>query len=385
MEIINTAKPSFKPRVTMLIYGNGGVGKTSAGATAPNPILLDFEGGSKYFGLRGIGIDVAMISEWDDVRKAYSIIKASNYETVIIDPIGEAMEKLLNFMIAKNQTKLVQPDGQPTMAGWGYLKDNMRRFIKSFRDLDKHLVLIAHVEEKEDDGVLKKRPMIRTKLAQELINLVDVVVYMEVVKDTEGNLKRVLRCQPNSDKFEAKDRTGQLGEIIEPNVQKIVDAIQGNEKFAWMKKAEKNDDQFETSLDESRGELDPDNAMGDDLDSHRDGQDPMSSSAPVTNRFPKTTDPVIAGDTTPLEEPPVNHNANMDDLTEWESPHLQELRDVATFALPDANPLIQGSVLKEINKKFGTTYKSPKEITKAKAGVMIGGMKNSKPKTEKGE
>lgn len=85
-----------------------------------------------------------------------------------------------------------------------------------------------------------------TKMSEELVALVDVVGYMEVVKgqNADGQLedKRIIRVQP-SEKYESKDRTGQLGAIIEPNFEKIVDACQGNKVFAWSSvKAIENDD-----------------------------------------------------------------------------------------------------------------------------------------------
>lgn len=366
MDFINTGNPTYKPKVTMLIYGHGGVGKTSAGASAPNPILLDFEGGSKYFGLRGIGIDVAMINTWDDVRSAYQKIKTSKYETVIIDPIGEAMEKLYNDMVDGKKQKLVQPDGQPTMAGWGYLKDNMRRFIKSFRDMDKHLVLIAHVDEKADDeGAIKKRPMIRTKLAQELINLVDMVFYMEVVKDQNGESKRVLRCQPNSDKFEAKDRTGQLGELVEPNVQKIIDAIQGNETFAWMKQGEKSMDKFEAGLDKDR----PD---------ENDALNPPA--APTVPPSDPASPEAIAASIPGPNDPPAPSN-EMDDPAEWSTPLLTQLRNLALMKL-DCNPLVKGDVMRALNLQFGTIYAGPGAFSESTCKVMINALENMKQKSD---
>ncbi len=50
----------------MVVYSEGG-GKTTFAATAPRPIIADCENGSKYFGLRGIATDVALIEKWDDM------------------------------------------------------------------------------------------------------------------------------------------------------------------------------------------------------------------------------------------------------------------------------------------------------------------------------
>lgn len=231
MKMYSTMDSQVKPSVVMMVYGQGGVGKTTFGATAPNPILMDCENGAKYFGLRGIKLDVALIESWKDVEDFFREIAKSEYETVIIDPIGELMEKLKAHMIASKDAKLVMRDGTPTMAGWGWMKDKMRAFVKAVRDLNKHMIIIAHVTEKGDEDRIVKRPLVMTKLSEELVNMVDIVGFFTTITDGDEE-KRIIRIQP-SDKYEAKDRTGQLGGIIEPNFAKIVAACQGTETFAW--------------------------------------------------------------------------------------------------------------------------------------------------------
>jgi len=98
------------------------VGKTTFASTAPKPILADCENGAKYFGLRGISMDVAQIEKWADFKEFIQFIKDKDYQTIVVDPIGELMEKLKRFMVASGDSKLVQKDGSPTMAGWGWLK-----------------------------------------------------------------------------------------------------------------------------------------------------------------------------------------------------------------------------------------------------------------------
>ncbi len=237
MKLYNTSDASIKPPVLMLVYGQGGVGKTTFTSTAPKPLLADCENGSKYFGLRGIHMDVALIESWSDIQEFYKLVKESKHETVVIDPIGELMEKLKNHLLLQNQSKFVQRDGSLTMAGWGEMKEKMRSFIKAIKDLGKHVILVAHVEEKEDEGRLVKKPKIMTKMSEELIALVDIVGMMEVIKapnQATGELeeKRIIRVQP-TEKYEGKDRTGQLGAVIEPDFGKIIDACQGNQVFKW--------------------------------------------------------------------------------------------------------------------------------------------------------
>lgn len=232
MQITKTTDPQVKPKIIMVCYGNGGVGKTTFASTAPNPLLVDCENGAKYFGLRGIKMDVANITEWGDMKGLVEVAQSGDYETIVIDPVGELMEKLKRFMIAKADAKLVMRDGSPTIAGWGWLKDTMRTTLKVLRDSGCHILINAHVSEQDDEGKILKRPMLMTKLSDEIINMVDVVGYMEVVKLGDEE-KRVIRVDSTSDKYLAKDRTGQLGKVIPPNFSEIIEACQGNKKFKW--------------------------------------------------------------------------------------------------------------------------------------------------------
>lgn len=236
MQIINTQDPAAKPPVAMVVYGEGGTGKTTFSSTSPKPVLADIEGGSKYFGLRGIKMDVGHIKTWSDFKEFCSFVKENNnYETVVIDPIGELMELLKTHMILTGNKKNVQSDGNPTMAGWGWMKDEMRRYLKGLLKIGKNILIIAHVEEPKDEDRMLKRPKLMTKLSDELVNMVDVVGYMTMATGQDGESKRVILVDAKSDKYVAKDRTGQLGGVIEPDFSKIVKACQGTETYKWSK------------------------------------------------------------------------------------------------------------------------------------------------------
>lgn len=239
MKLYNTTEPTFKPSIFMLVYGEGGVGKSTFASTAPDVLIADCENGYKYFGLRGIKANIGLIDTWDNLQEFLIIADDEKYKTIVIDPIGELMEKLMRFMIQKADSKLVQKDGTPTMAGWGWLKQSMRNVLKHFRDSGKNVIIVAHVEEKDDEGRLVKRPMLATKLSEEIINMVDLVGYMTTLSNPDGDPKRVIVVDPSSDKIIAKDRTGKLGRFVEPNFNKILDGVRGDDQFAWLKNAAK--------------------------------------------------------------------------------------------------------------------------------------------------
>lgn len=225
MKVENTIKDYDNvAKLVMLVYGVGGVGKTTFASTFPKPLLLDFENGAKYFKQRGIDVDVVRMQGWfttEDKKQLAEIVK--DYETIVFDPIGEMMEKLIKSDTI-NGSKYRQADGGLTMAGWGAVKDHARAVLKWARDLNKNVVLVAHVDEKSDDEALVKRPLIATKLGDEIIALVDVVGYLDILQ-VEGEEKRVLRVNPADKKYIAKDRTGALPSYVKPEYDYIHNLI----------------------------------------------------------------------------------------------------------------------------------------------------------------
>lgn len=215
----------------MLVYGMGGVGKTTFAASFPKPLLIDFENGAKYFGERGISVDVAQQKDWFNQEDFNTLKQAvANYETIIIDPVGEAMQKLINSPSITGAKYRQGGTGDLTMAGWGKVKDNMRNFIKWLRDTNKNVVIVAHVDETMDGEQIVRRPLIATKLSDELITMVDIVAYMGTVtakndETGENESKRVLFLDPSDESRVSKDRTGKLGKYIKPEYSYIANQL----------------------------------------------------------------------------------------------------------------------------------------------------------------
>ena len=232
MEIKNTRDYLNVPNINMLIYGRGGVGKSTFGATFPKPLFLDFENGVKYFKQRGIEVPVVQFQNFPTKEEQQKIIAyvEKAFDTVIIDPIGEAMEKLIKDRELINGLKYRQQDGSLTMAGWGKVKDEMRNFIKALRDTGKNVVIIAHTTVVVDGEIQKLRPLLATKLIDELIAMVDIVGYLDVIKMDKNDYKRIIRVNPADERYDAKDRTGALPDTLQPNYQWIYKYIVKKQK-----------------------------------------------------------------------------------------------------------------------------------------------------------
>lgn len=214
MKIEKTSEIKPTDSIVMIVYGRGGVGKTTFAASAPKPLLLDFENGSKYLGSRGIDIDVARFSKWlssEDKAQLAQVLK--DYQTIIIDPLGEVMEKIIESDTIFGKKYRVA-DGAPTMAGWGEIKKQMRSFIKWLRDAGKNVIIISHVSEKDVDGSLVNRIHVATKLKEEIPAMVDIISYLGI--STKDNVvKRILYTPTQSDNYDSKDRTGTIPQTVE--------------------------------------------------------------------------------------------------------------------------------------------------------------------------
>lgn len=214
MKIENTKNITVEDNVVMILYGRGGVGKTTFAATAPNPLLIDFENGSKFLGERGLSCDVIRMQDWfthDDLLQLKDLLP--KYDTIIMDPIGEAMEKLINSHSLDGK-KFRQSDGSLSMAGWGEAKRQMKSLVKWLRDAGKNVILVAHVAEGKDGEATTYRIQIATKLSDELPTMVDIISYMGVRKTAEGKKEVILYTPAQGGNFDSKDRTGRLPEVI---------------------------------------------------------------------------------------------------------------------------------------------------------------------------
>ena len=213
MVIENTQSMKNDDNIVMVLYGKGGVGKTTFVASAPKPLLIDFENGSKYLGQRGFNIDTIRMSAWfseTEKKELQNVIK--KYETIIIDPLGEAFDKIVESEVLNNK-KFKQYDGSLTMAGWGEAKKMMKNLIKFLRDSRKNVVIVAHVSEIQDENNLYHRIQVQTKLKDEIPTMVDIISYLAVVKEKEFDV-RYLYTPAQGSNFDSKDRTGRMPEKV---------------------------------------------------------------------------------------------------------------------------------------------------------------------------
>lgn len=212
--------------VKILVHGKAGVGKTRLCATMPATVVLSAESGLLSLAKVAPNLPVIPIATMDDLNDAYawaeSSAEAKRFQSISLDSISDIAEAML--ATCKKATK------EPRKA-YGEVQDNMMETMRLFRDLPgKHVYFSAKTELREvDEGLTRYLPSFPgKKLGPAAPYLFDEVFYYTFLEH-EGKEYRVLRTQPDF-QTEAKDRSGALSEIEEPDLGKLIQKIQRHAK-----------------------------------------------------------------------------------------------------------------------------------------------------------
>jgi phage nucleotide-binding protein len=198
--------------VNLLLYGPPRVGKTvfagSAGCdprTAP-VLVLDFESGASS--LRGTPGDVHVlaINTWEDYNEIYEYLLNGEdvpYKTIVVDSISETHIFSLMGVVEKSvqESDRRQNDLQIEQSDYGKSLLQMRKFLRSFRDLPYNIVFtaISKTEMVPGEGWVQK-PFLFGQLADEVVGMFDVVAFL-MHKDeleSEGKRKRSKKASPSN-------------------------------------------------------------------------------------------------------------------------------------------------------------------------------------------
>lgn len=177
------------------IYSLPKVGKTSMACQFPKNLLVAFEKG--YNAIAGIKpIDVTKWSDFKLVLRQLEKPEARQlYDTVTIDTVGIAWEMCEQFVCAQNG---VQKIGDiPWGGGYAACKKEFESCLRKITQLGYGLVIIAHVErrmeKRADDSEVEILGPAIPKRAYEIVNqLVDIIGYIDVTWDEDGNSERWL-------------------------------------------------------------------------------------------------------------------------------------------------------------------------------------------------
>lgn len=131
----------------VLIYGTGGIGKSSLAALAPNPVFLDIEGSTDEMDVRRMpGIDT-----FNDLRACLQSEELDGFGTVVLDTATKAEELAIAHTLAtvphEKGHRVQRLEQYGFSKGLGHVYDT---FMLLLQDLDgqvrkgRNVVVIAH-------------------------------------------------------------------------------------------------------------------------------------------------------------------------------------------------------------------------------------------------
>ena len=170
---------SVKGTLSVLIYGQPGIGKTTFGVSAPDAVLFDYDGGVQR--INGAHqVPTLQPTSWEDTNAALKEIaeEMPEVKTIVIDTAG----KMLDFMsdyIMRNDPKMKMRDGSLALKGYGQRKVMFVNLLKRVSMMGKHIVFVAHEKEDKDGETRIVRPDMSGSSLGDLIKELDLVGYMQ--------------------------------------------------------------------------------------------------------------------------------------------------------------------------------------------------------------
>lgn len=201
MKIVKGYEIEQPKGVSILIYGEPGIGKSTLSISAKNPIYFDLERGFYRVQAKNRNCAVVQPDTYKDIDLFINSKEINQFDSIIFDTISEMlvyMEKQI-----QNESPKSTSGGKLNQYGYGLRATEFRNLVTKIRSLNKNIIFIAHTDEiQKDTGKIYKNPSISGKPLAALTNFIDLIGYMEAAGST-----RTISFIP-SDEHKSKNSLG---------------------------------------------------------------------------------------------------------------------------------------------------------------------------------
>ena len=206
------------------IYGPGGAGKTTFGASCKDSLLLAFEIGYKAIP----GVRAQAIQTWGEVKQVLRELKKPEvknvFKTIVVDTVDIASQLCEKYMCSQLGIENIG-DGGWTTNGWAKAKKEWEQTWRAFTMEGYAVVFISHSKDKvfkRKDGSEYNQivPSCPTAYEEIIKNMVDLMGYIDV---NNGERKLVLRSADDS--IDCKSRFKMIAPVITFGYNELVQQI----------------------------------------------------------------------------------------------------------------------------------------------------------------
>ncbi len=206
-------------RLSGLLYGQPGVGKTTLALSGPKPVLIDADNGMRRV-LKRFQVPSLPLANYADLLALLESAELDPFDTIVIDTLGRLVERIGDYVAGENPTYR-QKDGSLSLKGFGKLKIEFQRLLRLATDHKKHLIFVAHDREERDGDMRIIRPDTGPGASgKELVKDLDFMGYMEM----SGPDRTISFCP--CERYYAKNALGLDAIIKIPDINKT-----GNNTF----------------------------------------------------------------------------------------------------------------------------------------------------------
>lgn len=238
---------NIDPKISMVIYGPAGVGKTLFAYTFPEPLVFDFDGSWKDY--EQFSNDENFKKQVNDKMKVLTYSDGNllellrgamiqlqkgefKYKTIIIDSLTNLENQAITTLKGLNPnnwgSNLYTNNGRVLEWGdWGNISSSTIALLTELRKYPINFVVITQVDTTNTASGTIFDPNVVGKGKDEIMHFASYAGLLKNVEDENGVSRMLYLTSTGDDKFRAKGRFigGSIQPIKNPNYQKLLKII----------------------------------------------------------------------------------------------------------------------------------------------------------------